>query len=91
MSKNKKIISVFLAIITMLTCFPISAFANNIDWEYSVNEDNTIEITGYNGNLSSTLELPKTIDDKTVIGTSSEIFENKIVDNSIYISIYLES
>lgn len=82
MSKNKKIISVFLAIITMLTCFPISAFANNIDWEYSVNEDNTIEITGYNGNLSSTLELPKTIDDKTVIGTSSEIFENKSVDNA---------
>ena len=81
MSKNKKIISVFLAIITMLTCFPISAFANNIDWEYSVNEDNTIKITGYNGNLSSTLELPKTIDDKTVIGTSSEIFENKSVDN----------
>ncbi len=66
MKKAKRLLSVFLSFVMVVTIIPaidITAFAETTDdgFEYKINENNEITITGYTGSATD-LEIPSKID-----------------------------
>ena len=78
MKKSKKIVSLLLSVLMIITALPLTAvnsFAEDTntktsgDYEYTVSEDGTAEITAYNGNEENVV-IPSVLDGYavTVIG-----------------------
>lgn len=79
----KRVVSIILVIMTMLSTVNITVIASEIysnsnsgDYKYIVNADNSsVTITGYSGS-SSTLVIPGSIDTMTVTAINSYSFSN---------------
>ncbi|MCR4593743.1 MAG: leucine-rich repeat protein [Clostridiales bacterium] len=82
--KNKyKIMSLLLAVVMVVSILPFGAFAETEgDWEYSLENDGTAVITGYNG-TAATVEVPATIAGSIVSGIGDRAFRNKTGITSI--------
>lgn len=90
-SKGKKLMSVLLAAMligsatvtvgsytgTSITASAVTDTAkiSVSDFEYSINDDGTATITGYNGS-DTELTIPSEIDGKTVTGIGEDAFES---------------
>lgn len=89
-TKLKKLTSVCLAVIMILSVLTIAPFTvgaaetdsesvgdtnTSGDFEYKVLDDGTAEITGYNGSATE-LEIPSTLDGYTVTSIGGYAFEN---------------
>lgn len=66
---NRKFLSILLSLLTVISLFSAFgtlAFAETEgDWEYTVNSDNTVTVTGYNGS-DENLVIPSTLGGKRV-------------------------
>ncbi len=77
MKKTNKVLSVLLSIALIFTVLPFSVYADDSDFEFSVNEDDntTVTITGYTGTDTS-VEIPSTIDGYTVTRLGNMFIDN---------------
>ena len=75
----KKILSMFLCLLMVVSVIPIigltASAATSGDFEYSILDDGTVEITKYKGS-ATILEIPSEIDGKTVTSIGERAFEN---------------
>lgn len=76
-SKTVKLLSIFLSLILIITCLPVSTFAegNTEDYDYELLEDGAIEITGYKGS-DTEIKIPAEIDGKKVQEIGQYAFED---------------
>ncbi len=88
MSKFKKIMSLILSalmVISIFTIVPITASAETSgDWKYEILEDGTAEITKYNGAVSE-LVIPNTIDGYPVKSIGAGAFKDCTTIKSVTI------
>ncbi|MBQ4105409.1 MAG: leucine-rich repeat protein [Clostridia bacterium] len=89
MKKRAEILSLFMAVIMILCCFPISVVADSFviagdNFEYVLNEEGTYTITGYDGE-DEILEIPAYIDGVAVTELSSYSLYNDIVGYKLII------
>jgi hypothetical protein len=74
MKKFASCLLTVLMVCAMLTVFSLPAMAATCgDYEYSVNDDGTATITGYNGN-GGAVTIPETLDGYKVTGIGEEAF-----------------
>lgn len=78
----KKIISVLLAVLIIVTAFASSAvfvsattYITEGDWLLAVNSEDTYLVAGYNGS-NTDIVLPETANNKSVIGVAEDFYEN---------------
>ena len=89
MKRTKKIALIMLAVALMAVCFVFGASAETWgDYEYTVLEDGTVEITKYNG-TETELVIPEEIDGKKVtsLGESAFSFCSDLVSVTISNSV----
>ncbi|MBQ2799589.1 MAG: leucine-rich repeat protein [Ruminiclostridium sp.] len=81
----KKILVGIATFITMATLCVVSAGAETYgDYEYTVLDDGTVEITDYTGS-AATLEIPSELDGKSVTSIGDEAFKSCYSLNSVII------
>lgn len=86
MKKTLSVILATLIIFSALTFAPFSVTAvTSGDYTYKILDDNTIEITGYNGNAVD-LVIPETIDGYTVTRIGEDAFEEALTIKTVTIS-----
>lgn len=73
----KKFLSVLLTVVTTVMLSPVAFAATYENYTYEVNSDNTITITGFNNLHTTTINIPETIDGKTVTAIGNDVFRNK--------------
>lgn len=73
----KKILSIVLAVAITVILSPVALAATYENYTYEVNSDNTITITGFNNLHLTSINIPETIDGKTVTAIGNEVFRNK--------------
>ena len=73
----KKIFSLLLAVVITIVSAPLSFAAVFESFNYEVNSDNTVTITGYNNLHLNSVTVPETIDGKTVTAIGDNVFKGK--------------
>ncbi|MBU7006031.1 leucine-rich repeat protein [Phosphitispora fastidiosa] len=69
-------IMIIVMLCSMITIFPIDAYALEEDWEYVLHDgDTTVAITGYTG-IETEIVIPSTIEGKPVTRIDSDAFLN---------------
>lgn len=91
----KKIISIILSIIIVISLFSVGiintyAESNSSDFEYEVLDDVSVEITRYNGTASS-LSIPSHLDGYTVKSICTGAFEDCISIKNVTIPYTIEN
>ena len=87
MQRTRKFLSVLLAIMMVLSIFPITASAiTSGDWTYSVisEADKTAKITGYSG-TETNIKIPTVIDDYTITAIGDAAFKNNATITNVTI------
>jgi hypothetical protein len=93
MKKSKKIVSLLLSVLMIITALPLTAvnsFAEDTntktsgDYEYTVSEDGTAEITAYNGNVENVV-IPSVLDGYAVTVIGDNAFDGNTFIKSIMI------
>lgn len=92
----KKFISVFLCLALVITSmFMLSTVsfaepAAESDFSYTELDDGTVSVTAYNGSLLD-IEIPSTINGKTVSKIADRLFYNKTAIKSVVIPVGVTS
>lgn len=84
---KKLLLSVAAMAVTALLCMVCVGAEKSGFWEYSINNDGTVTITGYSGfSVGQTLTIPAEIDGKKVTSIKSRVFESKQTISKVVIS-----
>lgn len=73
----KKLISILLAVVIAVISAPLCFAAVYENFEFEINSDNTVTITGYNNLHLNSVTIPETIDGKTVTRIGDNVFKGK--------------
>lgn len=73
----KKILSIVLAVAITVILSPVALASTYENYTYEVNSDNTVTITGFNNLHLTSINVPETIDGKTVTAIGDNVFKGK--------------